>query len=84
VPAGEDGVAGVVAALIARHDGKVRREEIHNLALAFVSPLSAENREIHDERRCEVESVNGYISIRAPTVHGKVALAIGAPPSADD
>ena len=38
-PVGVDGVTGVVAALIPGHDRKVRRQQIDDLALAFVSPL---------------------------------------------
>ena len=41
------GVAGVVAALIARDDREVRRQQVDDLALAFVAPLRAENRDVH-------------------------------------
>ena len=40
-PVHVDGVAGVVSALVAADDGKMWREEIDDLALAFVSPLRA-------------------------------------------
>ena len=36
-------VAGVVAALIPRDDGKVRRQQVDDLAFAFIAPLRAEN-----------------------------------------
>ena len=36
---GVHGVAGVVAALIPGHDREVRRQEVDDFALAFVSPL---------------------------------------------
>jgi hypothetical protein len=36
-------VAGVVSALVTADDGKMWREEIDDLALAFVTPLSAEH-----------------------------------------
>jgi hypothetical protein len=42
-----DGVAGVVAALIARHNRKVRRHQVDDLALAFITPLRAENDDVH-------------------------------------
>ena len=38
-PVGVHGVTGVVAALIPGHDRKIRRQQIDDLALAFVSPL---------------------------------------------
>ena len=40
---GVDGVAGVVAALIAGDDREVRRQQIDDLALAFVAPLRSEH-----------------------------------------
>ena len=42
-----DRVAGVVSALIARDDRKVRRQQIDDLAFAFIAPLRAEHGEIH-------------------------------------
>src|SRR5580692_6446883 len=39
----DDGVSGVVAAGIAGHHGKILREHVHNLAFAFVAPLSADD-----------------------------------------
>src|SRR5262245_13472451 len=45
--ANDDGVAGVVAALIASDDVKMRREQIYDLTLAFVSPLRADDCEVH-------------------------------------
>src|SRR5262249_45608706 len=42
-----DGVAGVVTALIAANDGKTWREEIDDLALAFVAPLGTQDNQIH-------------------------------------
>ncbi len=44
--ADEDGVAGVVAALIARDDVEALGEEVDDLALAFVAPLGAENDDV--------------------------------------
>jgi hypothetical protein len=38
--ADEHRVAGVVAALIARHKIKTVRKKVDNLALAFVSPIA--------------------------------------------
>ena len=46
-PVGVDRVPGVVPALIARDDGKVRREEVDDLALAFVAPLRAQYCNVH-------------------------------------
>ena len=43
-----DGVAGVVAALIARDDREVRRQQVDDLALAFVAPLGAQHCDVHD------------------------------------
>jgi hypothetical protein len=34
-----DGVAGVVSALIPCHDGKMPRQQIDDLAFAFIAPL---------------------------------------------
>ena len=42
-----DGVPGVVSALIARDDRKLRRQQIDDLALAFVTPLRAKNHDVH-------------------------------------
>ena len=39
----EDGMAGVVATLIPRHDVEMRGHEIDDLAFAFVAPLRAEH-----------------------------------------
>jgi hypothetical protein len=36
-------VTGVVAALEARHRSGALREEIHDLALAFIAPLGADD-----------------------------------------
>ena len=41
--ADEDGVAGVVAALIARDDVEALGEKIDDLTFAFVAPLRAKN-----------------------------------------
>ncbi len=43
-----DGVAGVVSALVPRDDREMRRQQIDDLALAFIAPLRAENCEIHE------------------------------------
>ena len=47
VPFDVDGMPGVVSALIARDDVEVRREQVDDLALAFVAPLRAEHCKIH-------------------------------------
>jgi hypothetical protein len=39
----DDGMAGVMAAGIARHDGEVFREHVDNLAFALVAPLGADD-----------------------------------------
>jgi hypothetical protein len=39
----DDGMAGVVAAGISRHDGKMVGENVYDLAFAFVAPLGADN-----------------------------------------
>ena len=41
-----DGVAGVVAALVARDDVEPVREQVDDLALAFVAPLRAQHDHI--------------------------------------
>ena len=41
-----NGVAGVVAALITRDDVKVRRENVNNLAFAFIAPLGSDYDDI--------------------------------------
>jgi hypothetical protein len=37
-----NGMAGVVTALVARDDVEVRREDIYDLAFAFVAPLGSD------------------------------------------
>ena len=44
-------MAGVVPALVAGDDGKMRRQQIDDLALAFVTPLRAENDDVHRHDR---------------------------------
>jgi hypothetical protein len=44
------GVAGVVSALIPRHDLEVRRQQIDDLPFAFIAPLGAEHAQIHAAR----------------------------------
>ena len=39
----DDGVAGIVAAGIAGHDGEVLRQNVDDLSFAFVAPLGADN-----------------------------------------
>ena len=46
-PVRVDRVAGVVSALIARHDREVRREQVDDFAFALVAPLGAQHRDIH-------------------------------------
>ena len=46
-----DGVAGVVAAVVAGHDLDLLREQVHDLALAFVAPLGADHHDVwHADR----------------------------------
>ena len=40
-----DGVAGVVSALIARHDVEVLGQKVNDLAFAFITPLSADDND---------------------------------------
>ena len=47
LPADVDRVSGVVAALISRDHAKMRRQQVHDFALAFIAPLGAEHTEIH-------------------------------------
>ena len=44
-------VPGVVSALIPGHDRKVRRDQVDDLAFAFIAPLRTEDREVHIELR---------------------------------
>ncbi len=39
----DDGMAGIMAAGVARDHGKVLREHVDNFAFAFVAPLGADN-----------------------------------------
>src|SRR5580698_898402 len=39
----DDGVAGIVAASIAGNDGEILRQNVDDLAFAFVAPLGADN-----------------------------------------
>ena len=41
-------VPGVVSALVARDDREMRRQQIDDLALAFITPLRAEHRDVHN------------------------------------
>ncbi len=41
------GMPGVVSALVAGDDVEARRQQIDDLALAFIAPLSAEDTQIH-------------------------------------
>ena len=47
VASDDDRVAGVMTTLIAGDDIEVRREQIDDLALAFIPPLGADDCEIH-------------------------------------
>ena len=55
------GVAGVMPALIARDDGEMRRQQIDDLAFAFISPLRAEYSDVHgrDILHCSLVRVLG-------------------------
>src|SRR5438876_952421 len=44
------GMPGVVTALIARHDRKVRGQQVDDLAFAFVAPLRAQDGYVHTLR----------------------------------
>lgn len=44
--ADEHRVAGVVPALIARHDGKLFREKVHHFTFSFIPPLSTQNNNV--------------------------------------
>ena len=46
-PVGVDGVPGIVTALVAGDDGKIGREQVDDFALAFITPLGAEHRDVH-------------------------------------
>ena len=50
-------VTGVVPALMARNDRKVRRQKIDDLAFAFISPLRTKYRDVHGRHilHCLVE-----------------------------
>ncbi len=43
-----DRMPGIVAALVAGHDGEPRREQIDYLALPLIAPLSADHSKVHD------------------------------------
>jgi hypothetical protein len=62
------GVTGVVPALIPRNDGEVRRQQIDDLAFAFISPLRTEYSDVHgrDILHCLVERPVNYKSGSAP------------------
>ena len=53
----KDRMTGVVPALIARDDGKLRRQQIDDLAFAFISPLRTEYSDVHGRHilHCLVE-----------------------------
>jgi hypothetical protein len=40
-----------VSALIPGHDRKARRDQVNDLAFAFIAPLRTEDREVHIELR---------------------------------
>ena len=42
-----DRVPGVVPALVTGDHGKIRRQQVDNLAFAFVAPLGAQHTHIH-------------------------------------
>jgi len=43
----DERVPGVVSALEAGDEGKIRREQIDDFSFAFIAPLRAENREVY-------------------------------------
>src|SRR5262249_13834722 len=70
-----DGVPGVVAALVAGHDRELRRQQIDNLALAFVTPLRTEDCQIH---RCLFDNVGGwFLVLGAWSVPGPRTVVLG-------
>ena len=44
----DDGVAGVVAALVAGHDVEPLRQQVDDLALPLVAPLGADDQTVPD------------------------------------
>ena len=46
LPTEDDGVARVRSALVAHDDAESRREQVDDLALAFVTPLGPDDREM--------------------------------------
>jgi hypothetical protein len=48
--AGVDGMAGVMSTLVAGHNGIVRREDVDDLAFAFISPLCAKHDDVHADQ----------------------------------
>src|SRR6185437_6241601 len=42
-PADDDGVPGIVAAGVPRYNGEASRENVYDLAFAFIAPLGAQN-----------------------------------------
>ncbi len=55
-------MTGVVPALIARDDGEVRRQQIDDLAFAFISPLRTEYSDVHGRHilHCLVDRARNY------------------------
>ena len=68
---GVDRVAGVVPALIARDDREIRREQIDDLALAFVAPLRAEHGDVHN---CSI--LPSIRALRYPLRHRSIGNAV--------
>src|SRR5262249_23993914 len=52
----EDRVARVVSALVAADDREMRRQQIDDLAFAFIAPLRAEDHQIHKSHKSLVTS----------------------------
>ena len=63
LPRDDHGVAGVVAAVVARHHLDPRRQQVHDLPLAFVAPLGAGDHDVGHVPRVRVwRSRSGYSS----------------------
>src|SRR5690606_312473 len=70
-------VAGVVAALVPRHDREVRRQQINDLAFALVTPLCSEHRNVHN-RSILPSHVMIHLDGSSLTLEQLAAIADGA------
>ena len=74
---GVHGMPGVVPALVAGHDREMRREQVDDLALAFIPPLRAENSDVHN---CCILLPHA-VAKAAPTGFGVQARVLSAAPT---